>query len=117
MHFEPTLSMPKPFLAWDSPRPFLKSILDGGGRGERDMRDSFRRLGPRKAIIRRAVEAIRNLRNLSGRDERTDRHQAAVAWSKIGSEPESRNSVSVGLWMKGSSPSRSPAVIRLVRIA
>src|SRR6266487_1542337 len=49
---------------------------------EGQMRNGFRGLRLRKAVIHRPVEMVGNLRDLTGRDERADRDQAPIARRK-----------------------------------
>lgn len=52
------------------------------------MRENFRDLALREAIIHRPVEMIRHLRDLPRRDQRAHRHKAAVARREAGSQPQ-----------------------------
>jgi hypothetical protein len=58
---------------------------------EREMRDGFRSLRLRQAVIHRPVDVIGHLRDLSGRNQRADRDQAALARREVRSEPEFTN--------------------------
>ena len=52
------------------------------------MRNGFRGLRLRKAVIHRPVEMVGNLRDLTGRDERADRDQAPIARRKVRTQPQ-----------------------------
>src|SRR5688572_31537221 len=54
---------------------------------EGEMRDGLRDLARRDAVVERDVEVVRHLDRLIARDERGERHDAAVTWRKTGPLP------------------------------
>ena len=52
------------------------------------MRDRFRGLRLRQAVIHRPIEMAAKLRHLSGGDQSTDRHEAAIARRQVRTQPQ-----------------------------
>ena len=79
-----------------SVRPFVEHVLGhrDGGHGvrpagvERQVRNDLRRVRLGDTVIHRAVQVIGDLRDLTGCNERADRHQTAIARCEIWTKPE-----------------------------
>src|SRR5262245_5236445 len=55
---------------------------------EGEMRDRLRRLKLRQAVVHSDIQVTGQLRDLSIRHERADRHQTAIAWCQVRAQPQ-----------------------------
>src|SRR6516225_5327098 len=55
---------------------------------EGQMRDNFRGLCLRQAVVHCPIEVVRDLRNLAGSNERAHSNQASIPWRKVRTQPQ-----------------------------
>src|SRR6516225_6149076 len=55
---------------------------------EGQLRDNFRGLCLRQAVVHCPIEVVRDLRNLAGSNERAHSNQASIPWRKIRTQPQ-----------------------------